>query len=130
MTREERMAAIGQLRDGIAKYKRAIKSLEDEIRELQDIGESEIENRITAVCEATGISRKDIFGKSRMSEIVEARHFLCYILHEKYSLSETGRIVGLDHSAVHHAVKRMNGLISIKDKRILSLFEKVKPRLN
>lgn len=126
MTHEERTAAIVQLRGGIDKYEQAIKSLENKIKDLQKyIDGTEVEKRIRIVCEATGISRKDIFGKSRLSEIVEARHLLCYFLNKDLTTTDTGRIMGLDHSSVVHAVKKIKDLLSINDKRIVELVNKV-----
>lgn len=126
MTREETMAKIAKLRGDIAKHKWNIESLEDEIKYLQErIDETEVEKRIRIVCEATGISRKDIFGKSRLSEIVEARHLLCYSLRETMTTSDVGRIVGLDHSSVVHAVKKIKDLLSINDKRTVELIGKI-----
>lgn len=126
MTREETMAKIAKLRGDIAKHKWSIESLEDKIKHLQEfVDGTEVEKRIRIVCEATGISRKDVFGKSRLSEIVEARHLLCYFLNKDLTTTDTGRIMGLDHSSVVHAVKKIKDLLSINDKRIVGLVNKI-----
>lgn len=126
MTHEDRTAAIVQLRGGIDKYKQVIKSLENKIKDLQKyIDGTEVEKRIRIVCEATGIPQKDVFSKSRKAEIVEARHLLCYLLNKDLTTMDVGKVMGLDHSTVVHAVKKIKDLLSINDKRIVELVNKV-----
>lgn len=63
-----------------------------------------------AVSRATGIAKGAILGRSKRSEIVRARQLLCKVAVDYigYSLSETGRAIGKDHTTVLYAVRSAN----------------------
>lgn len=82
-------------------------------------------NELQIISSVTGIPIPEILGKSRKSEIVEARHLLCYSLRKRHTTSEVGRMVNIDHSSVVHAVKKIKDLLSINDKRAVELISKI-----
>ncbi len=55
----------------------------------------------------TGINRKSIVGKKRNKEYILPRHIIGYMLHKELdiTLMESAKIIGRDHSTIHHYVK-------------------------
>ena len=75
--------------------------------------QTEIDSIINKVCIKYEVSKKDLFTKTRTTDIVRARNIIHNILSEKYkmSLSDIGRIFGQDHTTVLHSIEMK------KDKR-------------
>ena len=69
----------------------------------------ELKRILKAVSEVTLISEDDILTKSRLKEIVFARHLYCYFSCEKtrYSLKSIGKLINRDHASVIHGNKRI-----------------------
>lgn len=69
----------------------------------------ELKRILKAVSEVTLISEQDILTKSRLKEIVFARHLYCYFSCEKtrYSLKSIGKLINRDHASVIHGNKRI-----------------------
>jgi len=70
---------------------------------------------ISKVSEVTGVSKKLIMGKRRLREVVNARYMVAYILHDEFnwSLTDTGKALGRDHSLMYHAVKQISDTLSL-----------------
>lgn len=65
-----------------------------------------IEQMKDIACECFGTSKSLLDGKSRKLEVVYVKIAISNILHSKgYSLSEIGRILGLNHTTVIHHMK-------------------------
>ena len=83
------------------------------------------------VCEYTQLKNADICSKSRKSNIVAARHLVCYLTH-KYtttSLSQIGRqLGGRDHSTILHSCTLFEKKLST-DKRFRREIEDLENRL-
>ena len=69
------------------------------------------ENKIHLLFDVTealnGINRKSIAGKKRNKEYILPRHIIGYMLHKELdiTLMESAKIIGRDHSTIHHYVK-------------------------
>lgn len=84
------------------------------------------------ISEITGVSELDIIGKSRKSEIVEARQMLyCFLFYEEgMKLSEIGRKLNRTSATIIHGIGKMKGLCQIGDRRTLELIRKVREASN
>ena len=62
---------------------------------------------INKVCFKYEVSKKELFSKTRTTDIVRSRNIIHNILNEKYkmSLSDIGRIFGQDHTTVLHSIE-------------------------
>jgi chromosomal replication initiation ATPase DnaA len=62
---------------------------------------------VREVSDATGIAAADIYGKSRMADIVRARQMVMYIARHntKMSMQQIGKALNRDHSTVSHGVR-------------------------
>ena len=69
--------------------------------------QSEIDSVINKVCIKYEVSKKELFTKTRTTDIVRSRNIIHNILNEKYkmSLSDIGRIFGQDHTTVLHSIE-------------------------
>jgi chromosomal replication initiation ATPase DnaA len=67
----------------------------------------EIDSVINKVCIKYEVSKKELFTKTRTTDIVRSRNIIHNILNEKYkmSLSDIGRIFGQDHTTVLNSVQ-------------------------
>ena len=68
---------------------------------------AEIDSVINKVCIKYEVSKKDLFTKTRTTDIVRSRNIIHNILNEKYkmSLSDIGRIFNQDHTTVLNSVQ-------------------------
>jgi len=75
--------------------------------------EKKIEDVIDSVQEFYGVNRDQLFGKSRLMDIVKARHVLAYCLREKFKLSFPiiGAMFNRDHTTIMHACENALALI-------------------
>ncbi|MBV20079.1 MAG: hypothetical protein CL870_03160 [Cytophagia bacterium] len=74
---------------------------------MKDIIKKNKINLLFNVTEAlTGVNRKDIVSKKRNKQYILPRHIVGYMLHKELEITmmESGRLVGRDHSTVHHYV--------------------------
>jgi chromosomal replication initiation ATPase DnaA len=69
--------------------------------------QTEIDSIINKVCIKYEVSKKELFTKTRTTDIVRARNIIHNILSEKYkmSLSDIGRIFGQDHTTVLNSIQ-------------------------
>lgn len=77
--------------------------------------------------EELGVSVGAIMGRARTRRVSRARQMVCFVLRQAgLSFPEIGRVMGLDHSTVQHACRRigtnpfMNGVITTKEDDALS----------
>ena len=76
-----------------------------------------IEQIKDVACECFGTSKSLLDGRSRKLEVVYAKIAISNILHSKgYSLSEIGRILGLNHTTVIHHMKTVGDRIKYDTK--------------
>ena len=67
----------------------------------------EIDSVINKVCIKYEVGKKELFTKSRTTDIVRSRNIIHNIFNEKYkmSLSDIGRIFGQDHTTVLYSIQ-------------------------
>jgi len=60
-----------------------------------------------AVCDCFLITRDDLYQRSRIREIVEARYLIIYALVTRMNLNirQSAMVYGLDHATGHYAMK-------------------------
>ena len=91
-----------------------------------------IEDIVRKVSEVSRIPEKEIIGKSRKMELVEARQISMYLCRDimETSLNNIGVYFGgRDHTTVMHAVKTINDK-KLKDVRIKKMVESLKQELD
>jgi chromosomal replication initiator protein len=72
----------------------------------------------------------EILGKTRKMEIVTARQvYWLYLNRNKIGISEIGRMFNKDHSTVLSGIRRVNDLISVKDKYLKRYLEAIEYEL-
>lgn len=78
--------------------------------------------------ERLGVTPEEIIAIDTHSHISDIRHIYCKLRYEKHdvSYSKVGREIKRSHTAVRHAVFRINNLFSIKDKKIEDMWNRVK----
>lgn len=66
---------------------------------------------IDNVCEYFNVAKDDLFSKTRLMNVVKARHSAMVLCENilKVSTVENGRLFGRDHSTVLHAKQSING---------------------
>ena len=76
------------------------------------------------VCSGEGINPDKLFARSRERKIINARQlfFKLIRMHTELSLSEIGKIAGLDHATIIHAIKKLDGYLSY-DKKLRRKFD-------
>ena len=69
---------------------------------------------VDTCCIHFGVTRQQLFGKSRLRERVEARHVTIYLM-RKYNLFASLKMIGKyfkrDHTTVIHAINNINSLL-------------------
>lgn len=65
-----------------------------------------------AIAQAAGVTVKEIYGRSRLQAIVDARHAIWFVLHKQmgYTSAYLGRIYGRDHTTI------LSGVRSIRER--------------
>lgn len=68
---------------------------------------------IETVCEHFKLKLKDLESRSRVRELVFARHIIFYLIrkHTKMSLKSAGELFDRDHTTVIHSVDTLNNLM-------------------
>jgi len=63
----------------------------------------------------TGITKKQMDGKTRMRQICDARHIYFYMLYKytKLTLHKIGQQCNRDHATALHAVKKIKGILEV-----------------
>jgi len=81
----------------------------------------------TIISDTTGIAADKIKGKSRDSEIVQARHFFRYFAceHFNYTQKEVANFLGKERSAISKNIRRIKDLI-LTDKQTKEKYNKIK----
>lgn len=83
-----------------------------------------VHNAVERVCQMLGnVTTEQIWGKTRVDEIVTARQLVMWYLHECCYMSSNciGAVMGRTHVTVLHAVKKIDTIIELGgayDKRI------------
>ena len=69
--------------------------------------QTEIDSIINKVCIKYEVSKKELFTKTRTTDIVRSRNIIHNVLSEKYkmSLTEIGKIFGQDHTTVLNSIQ-------------------------
>jgi len=77
------------------------------------------------------IPRKDLLGKNRKSDLVRVRHIGMLVLHQLLALPKTqiGRLFGVEHSTVIHAISKMENLMQ-KDPDFRNQIQKLKEKIS
>ena len=91
-----------------------------------------IEDIVQKVSEVSRVPEKEIIGKSRKMELVEARQISMYLCRDIMGISLNNIGVyfgGRDHTTVMHAVKTINNK-SLTDVRLKKMVESLKQELD
>ena len=75
-------------------------------REATEYGKSRLEESLPMICLYWGVTREDLLSKTRVQNVVNARHSLRYLLNRdnNLTLSEIGILTNSDHASVIHSV--------------------------
>lgn len=73
-----------------------------------------------------GITTDDLYRRTRLRRIVDARYMLWYFLHHRhgYGWSRISNIYGYNHATVIHGVSLMNYLIN-QDRKMKTIYEQL-----
>jgi len=76
-------------------------------RKVTDYGKSRLDEALPMICLYWGVSREEILSKTRLQNIVCAKHSLRYLLSRDsaLTLSEIGSLTNCDHATVLHSIK-------------------------
>ena len=80
------------------------------------------ENIIEKVCLHFDLEISQVYLKSRLRDIIEARSIIMYLLHKhlRMSCTDVGRVFNKDHATVLHACKKVSGFMDVdKSYRVL-----------
>jgi chromosomal replication initiator protein len=85
---------------------------------------------LEAICMKYGIEIRQMKGKRRDYNIVEARHLLCYVLNSdnylRMYLREIGELLNRHHSTIIHSIQTIENMIKINDKSFMVKLNSVK----
>lgn len=86
----------------------------------------------TAVCGVYNVSVDDVFKKTRIRHVSDARHLSMFIIRQrsKATLKEVGDFFNRDHTSIIHACDKIQDLIHIKDEATLFAIDKTNEVLN
>lgn len=75
----------------------------------------------------TGVTEESILGRGKKNGVSDYRHVYWYLLHRNgLSYAEIGRLCGITHASAIFAVRKVESLLSINDRRIVELYELTK----
>ena len=76
-------------------------------KEATSYGKTKLKEALPMICLYWGVKDDDVLGKSRLRDMVYARHSLRYLLHKDNNLgvAEIGTLTNSDHASVIHSVK-------------------------
>ena len=76
-------------------------------KEATNYGKTKLKEALPIICLYWGVKDADVLGKSRLRDLVYARHSLRYLLHKdnNLGLAEIGTLTNSDHASVIHSVK-------------------------
>jgi len=96
-------------------------------KEATNYGKTRLKESLPMICLYWGVKPEDVLGKSRLRDIVNARHSLRYLLNrdKNLTLSEIGTLTDSDHASVVHSVKifEMHSEREIKFNELKSVME-------
>ncbi len=74
------------------------------------------------------ITPMQIIEPNKSSQISDIRHLYCKLRHDWHGVnySATGREIGRSHATVKYGVMRINELLKLNDKKIVSMWSRVK----
>ena len=91
-----------------------------------------IQRVIDAVCQAYGVTERQLCTKTRVKEIVSARHMFFKVCREQTGMTYkalgsvfTGEKRGYDHSTIMHAISTINDLMSVNDDIVMQKYDEV-----
>ena len=90
--------------------------------ETSQLGTKRLEEAKTICCEYWNVDKNVVFTKTRLRNIINARHSIRYMLttQNKFSLAEIGGLTNGDHTTVMHSKKTFLNLAdSDEDYRVL-----------
>lgn len=85
--------------------------------QIIDNYENNINKVVSVVSRILNVPVAEIYSKKGYSEIVEARHISMYILFQFYRIGKSAiaRKFNVNHATVYSAIKKIQGLIDVKD---------------
>ena len=94
--------------------------------------QASVQRVINAICQAFGVSEEQLASRTRVREIVSARHMFYKVGRDMLGMTyktlgstlTMGR-KGYDHSTVMHAIDAINDLMSIKDEIVTAKYNEV-----
>ena len=93
--------------------------------ELQNESENKV---IIEFAKLLNIAPMEIIARINNQKISDIRHLYCKLRCENHgaSYARIGREIGRHHATVIYAIKRINDLLSLNDKKIVEMWNKVK----
>ena len=87
---------------------------------------------IEVICEVCNTNMEMLKKRNRKRELVMARHFICYFLRKRTSLSlkSIGNLFGQDHTTVMHGIDTIRNLLCIEDPSVMEGFRLIKLHLD
>jgi len=85
-----------------------------------------------SVCAVLRVSATAVLGRSRRSQLVDARFLTQWYLHSKYGMTKShiAAFMNVDHTSTIHGINTVNNRIHIKDERTLIAIESINKYLN
>lgn len=89
---------------------------------------SKAERMVVRICDALGLSRKEVLSSTRELHVCLARFIISYCLHERCGLTETeiGRLMNRHRTTVIHHLKQYHSLKDTKERNFMKMLAKVK----
>ena len=91
-----------------------------------------VQRVIDAICQAYAVTQSQMAAKTRVKEIVSARHMFYKICRDTTGMTYkalgsvfTGQKRGYDHSTIMHAISTINDLMSVNDEIVIQKYNEV-----
>jgi chromosomal replication initiation ATPase DnaA len=82
---------------------------------------------ITEFAAKTGIPTDEILGRSKLRRIAEVRMLYWYILSlNDFGVAEIARLCEKNHATIIHGIRKIEGLLKLKDRKITELYNLTK----
>ena len=88
-----------------------------------------IENKVmNEFANRVGVTPLQIIAHNKSAHICDIRHLYCKLRHERHGVTYagTGREIGRTHTTVKYGVRRINDLLYLNDKKIVTMWNKVR----
>lgn len=88
-------------------------------------GRNEIDHLKYLICKKYGVTWTQLTSKSRVRDIVKARHTFMFIANTQLGMTKTkiGKMFNRDHTTVIHAISTINDMYFINDPMIITIEE-------